>query len=83
LIRKANNNTKLCDFTFIFCVAAYVCSITGFTLWEKGCLDYIYLKPLFVFDLKDLYGNCATVLLFIFIHKNLGNLKGLIRKKTE
>jgi hypothetical protein len=68
-VRRAKNSILLLDFAFIFFVAVFVCSIISFTVWEKGCLDYIYLKPLFVFDLKDLYGNCCTCLSLVFAYK--------------
>ncbi|MDR0687264.1 MAG: signal peptidase II [Prevotellaceae bacterium] len=68
-VRKAKNNTILLDFTFIFSAAAYGCAIVGYIFWEKGCLDFIYLKPLFVFDIKDLYSNCFFCLFIIFLYK--------------
>jgi hypothetical protein len=69
LLRKAGNNTTLFDMVFIFFEAGFICSSMGFIFLEKGCLDYTYLKPLFVFDLKDLYLNCFICLLIIFLLK--------------
>jgi len=64
-------NKKLLDATFIFFTAGFVCALIGNLIWEKGTLDFIYLKPLFVFDLKDLYINCCFIPLFlIYANKN-------------
>jgi hypothetical protein len=68
-VRKAKNNTVLLDVTLIFLVATQICFFISFIFWEKGCLDFIYLKPLFVFDIKDLYANCFLCLFFVFLHK--------------
>jgi len=49
-------------------ISALIC-----TIFWNGTLDYIYLKPLFVFDLKDLYLNSIVPCLIINIiiqHKN-------------
>jgi hypothetical protein len=77
-IRRAKNNTMLLDYAFIFYTAGIICGIISFTLWEKGCLDYIYLKPLFVFDLKDLYIDCFACLIIVFLHK-YKTLKSLVK----
>lgn len=42
----------------------------GNLIWEKGTLDFIFLKPWFVFDLKDTYGDVAIVLFVIYVIKN-------------
>ena len=73
------NDLKLFDTAFVFCLAGYICGVIG--LVTGGCLDYIYLKPLFIFDLKDLYMNCFEVLLFIFLIKNRKSLKSVKTKK--
>jgi len=61
---------KLLDLAFIFQLAGMICAVSGNLIWKKGTLDYIYLKPLFVFDLKDLYLNCFLVLFLIFTLRN-------------
>jgi lipoprotein signal peptidase len=71
---KNKNHIKLLDFSLIFFEAGIISAFISYFL-KKGCLDYIYLKPLFIFDLKDLYLNCFRVLFFIYI------LKTLISKK--
>jgi hypothetical protein len=69
LVRKARKNTMLFDLTFIFVAAALVCYLTGNIFWTKGCLDYIHLKSLFIFDLKDLYIDCFICLYIAFSYK--------------
>ena len=66
---------KLLDVAFIFSIAGIICALIGNLIWKKGTLDYIYLKPLFVFDLKDLYIDCFVVLFFIYVHKNKTQMK--------
>jgi hypothetical protein len=78
-IRKAKNNTVFLDFMFILAIAAHVCALAGFMFWKKGCLDYIYLKPLFVFDLKDLYIDCFICLFGFFLYRQrIRTLKNLV-----
>jgi len=72
-------NTKLLDFVFIFQLSAIICSLICNIGWSEGILDYIYLKPLFIFDLKDLYLNINIVLILFLINKNknlLNTIKG-------
>jgi len=68
-------NKKLLDVAFIFFIAGIICAFIGNLLWEKGTLDFIYLKPLFVFDLKDLYLNCFVALFLVYAHKNREQIK--------
>ncbi len=64
--RDGNFRSKrLLDFAFIFQLAAVICTFIGNLIWKKGTLDYIYLKPFFVFDLKDLYINCFFMFSFL------------------
>ena len=74
------NNKRLLDFVFITQLAGVVCALIGNLIWGKGTLDYIYLKPLFVFDLKDLYMNCFAVLFLIYLHKNNDEIKKIKMK---
>ena len=74
------NNKRLLDFAFTIQLAGVVCAFFGNLIWEKGTLDYIYLKPLFVFDLKDLYMNCFVVLFLIYTHKNNAEIKKIKMK---
>jgi hypothetical protein len=70
LRNNISENKKLLDVAFIFFAATFICALIGNLIWEKGTLDFIYLKPLFVFDLKDLYSNCFLILFLIYSFKN-------------
>jgi len=70
-----SENKKLLDVAIIFQIAAVICALIGNLIWEKGTLDFMYLKPLFVFDLKDLYLNSFAILFLIFTHKNRTKIK--------
>lgn len=74
-------NSKLLDFAFILFISGWSCALAGNLIWTKGVLDYIYLKPLFIFDLKDLYINCFAILLFLSLVKNKAKVEGI--KKTD
>ena len=70
-------HTKLLDIALIFQLTGAICAFIGNLIWEKGTLDYIYLKPLFVFDLKDVYINCSVVLFIVFFEKNRNQIKNV------
>ncbi len=67
---KINVSNKLSDVVFIFGQAATICVFCGFFFWEKGVLDFIFLRP-FTVDFKDIYLNCFgfLLLIFLFSHK--------------
>ena len=69
LMRAKCGKNKLLSIAFVFCFAGLISSFIGTIIWN-GCLYYIYLKPLFVFDLKDLYLNAFAVLLLVYFLKN-------------
>ena len=69
-------NYKLLDWGLLFIISGCVCSLTDTVFWNK-CLDYIYLKPLFVFDLKDMYLNIGAVLFVLSLYKNREELKSV------
>ena len=77
-----HENKKLLDVAFSFGIAAAICAISGNLIWQKGTLDFIYLKPLFIFDLKDLYSNCFVILLFVYAFKNREQLNDVKRIKS-
>ena len=77
-----HENKKLLDVAFSFGIAAAICAISGNLIWQKGTLDFIYLKPLFIFDLKDLYINCFVILLFVHAFKNREQLNDVKRIKS-
>lgn len=78
------NNTlghnKLLDMAFVFQISGFVCALIGNIIWGNGILDFIYLKPLFIFDLKDVYLNCFTILFLIFVVKNKTQLNAFKTK---
>jgi len=67
---KISHNKKLIDVATIFLMTAVLCALIGNIIWAKGTLDYIYLIPLFVFDLKDVYSDCGVVVFLIYVFKN-------------
>jgi len=74
VFKTISNNAKIINIAFIFAFAAALSALIGTIFWG-GCLDYIYLKPLFVFDLKDLYMNIFVILLLLYYLKNKKMLK--------
>jgi len=70
-------NKKLLDVAFIFQIAGVICALIGNLIWEKGTLDFMYLKPLFIFDFKDMYVNCFVILFLIYFHKNRTQMKSI------
>ena len=79
LMKTITGNNKLLNISFVFFLAGYLSAYIGTIAWN-GCLDYIYLKPLFVFDLKDLYINSSTILFLLYYHKNRKQLSALKTK---
>ena len=73
--RTIPDRRKMLDIAFLFCFSGIICAliadITG------GCLDYIYLKPLFIFDLKDLYSNCFLILFYYYLIRNRKAMKSI------
>ena len=78
-MKFASGNAKSIDIICIFGFAGAISSLFCTIFWG-GCLDYIYLKPLFVFDLKDLYINCFVVLLLIYYIRNKQRLSSVKTK---
>jgi hypothetical protein len=70
---------KLIDIAIVFMTAAVLCALIGNIIWKNGTLDYIYLKPLFVFDLKDLYIDLGIITFLIYAFKNRGQFKKLTK----
>ena len=69
LMKTISDNKKIVNIAFIFGFAGVTSSFFGTVVWN-GCLDYIYLKPFTVFDLKDLYANTFIILLLLYYLKN-------------
>ena len=76
-LRNLSKKTKLLDIAIIFQTAGIICALLGNIVWEKGVLDFIYLKPLFIFDLKDIYLNTFTVFFLIYVHKHREKVRTL------
>jgi hypothetical protein len=70
-----NADKILIDIAIIFMMAAVFGALIGNIIWKNGTLDYIYLKPWFVFDLKDLYSNLGVITFLIYAFKNRGQLE--------
>lgn len=66
--RENIKNTRILGVAFSFQVASMVCALLGNLVWKQGTLDFIYLVPLFIFDLKDLYSNCFILLFLIYVY---------------
>jgi hypothetical protein len=71
---------KLLDMAMNFLFAGIICALIGNLIWTKGTLDFIYLKPLFIFDLKDIYADTGTVLFLAYAIKNRDYLKQIKTK---
>jgi len=69
-LKTISGDAKIINIAFIFGFAALLSVWVGTIFW-KGVLDFIYLKPLFVFDLKDLYINIWVVLFLLYYLKNI------------
>lgn len=66
---KKAEQSKLYIVLFIFFEAGHCCALITYFFWSRGCLDFIYLKPLFIFDFKDLYNSIFGILLFFYLSK--------------
>ena len=64
---KKATHPKFLNAAFCLIFAAIVSSLVAQIIY-KGILDYIYFVPFFVFDLKDVYVNCGTILFLIYIY---------------
>ncbi|MDR1341288.1 MAG: signal peptidase II [Prevotellaceae bacterium] len=76
-IKLNNSYIKILGWAIVFQTSGLLCALTGNLFWEKGILDYIYLKPLFVFDLKDIYIDVFICLFLVYVLKNRKQLKGI------
>lgn len=70
-------NTKgLADIAFAFILAGAICSFIDKVFWN-GSLDYIMLKGLFTFDLKDVYINIFIILMFFMMGINYQGVRSV------
>jgi hypothetical protein len=70
---------NLIGIAIIFMTAAVLCALSGNLIWKNGTLDYIYLKPWFVFDLKDLYVDFGIITFLIYAFKNRTQIERLTK----
>lgn len=61
-IKSIIGESKLLDLSYVFIMAGAICSLIDKVFWN-GSLDYIYLRGLFTFDLKDVYISLYVVLI--------------------
>ena len=74
-IKLDNTFSWLLDTAFVFQVSALLCALIGNVIWADGVLDYIYLKPFFIFDLKDVYAWVFVFLILAYTIKKKDQLK--------
>jgi len=72
LLRYYSKHKTLLDWSSVFIFSSLVCALLSHVFW-KGVLDYIYLKPLFIFDLKDIYVWIGVVLVLFAQIKDVQN----------
>lgn len=65
--KSIDPHNKTIDVSIAFFTSAVICAYLGMLVWEKGILDFLYIKFYFnfVFDLKDVYSNCFVILFLI------------------
>lgn len=68
-LKRTLQNKKWLDIAFTFGFAGVLCSLSD-NVFFSGSWDYVYLKPLFIFDLKDIYMNCFSIFFIICCYKN-------------
>ena len=78
-IRQKQKEDKITSLIFAFLFAGVICSLIDRIFWG-GSLDYVYLKGLFIFDLKDVYLSFFQIML---ISCWLFNYKGLRRTSEK
>lgn len=65
--KRKYTESFLLDFVFILFEAGYLSTLFSYIFWGKGCLDFIYLKGLFIFDLKDIYLTVFGFSLYFYL----------------
>lgn len=63
-----NNNSTLTDIITILYLSGGICSLID-KIFYGGSLDFIYLKSLFTFDIKDCYVSGGMIVSFYAIYK--------------
>lgn len=76
-LKRTLQNKKWLDISFVFGIAGVLCSLSD-NIFFRGSWDYVYLKPLFIFDLKDIYMDCFSIFFLICCYRNrteISNIK--------
>lgn len=76
-LKRTLQNKKWLDISFVFGIAGVLCSLSD-NIFFGGSWDYVYLKPLFIFDLKDIYMDCFSIFFLICCYRNrteISNIK--------
>ncbi len=97
-ILKEHGAIRIVNIMFAFVFAGAICSLIDKIFWD-GSLDYILVKGLFTFDLKDVYINVFNGLLILSLFSSnkriqelserdllkdfMRYLKGLFKKPEE
>lgn len=71
---------KLVYVSLLTAISASICSFIDKVFWG-GSLDYILLKDLFIFDLKDIYITLFQILCICFLVINYRECKSISNKK--
>lgn len=79
-IKENYIDNKILYMVVVFWYAGIICSLIDRVFWG-GSLDYIKLKGLFVFDLKDVYISILEIAICIIIIFNYKKLKIVDEKK--
>ena len=68
-IRRYGSPKRMADAAIVLLLSGALCALIIQIVWGY-CLDYIYLVPLFVFDMKDLCLSTGAVLLPIALMRD-------------
>jgi signal peptidase II len=79
-IKTTYTKSSALDYLFLFVISGAVCSLIDKLFWG-GSLDYIMLKGLFIFDLKDVYISMFEILLVIVILLNFKSINKMSEKQ--
>lgn len=79
-IKTTYTKSSILDYLFLFVLSGSICSLIDKIFWG-GSLDYIYLKGLFIFDLKDVYISVFEILLVIVILINFKSINKMSEKQ--
>lgn len=56
--------------SFVLLFAGSISAAISMIFWKNGCLDFIYIKGLFIFDIKDIYITVGAILFLYFYFNN-------------